>query len=789
MSRKNTVFTWENNNFWNDIKERLKKSWTNLSGVEMDIDKRSGIWKQECSSKGASLPALLQNKYLAVDITDRGFGICPMILNGRYYGRIGFDIKYEKGKYTSHPWENSDCYETLKEMSVIYEPDSFIIRCTSFIDFEYEIKVCLPASFPFIIVETVLRSRTGISASITPWLVWMPGQMQQIGENGTLWINPEHIPIADKVLACNNSVTADPLRPEDKDFAGMGLAYGSGNMNCKATKRSGLNCKKEVILCDRSFSADDLEKLELCPVHMNLEEGSAHFSIILGMTKNADEFAGCLEKWNCLRKSVQDTEKGYWRKILDNLSVKCPDSQIERQSAYSVRNSLFSRSLYNSGETIFIHGRPDRGYGDSSKMHQSYQMHFVALASGQTDSVKEEIKAFAELQDDNGDMAFQLRPGKGCHPYAGLYSNAHFIMSLYRYLCWTGDFDFVDDIAVNPITGSELTILDRTLLSAKWLLDNFSNGVVKPCGWLDAWPPKVEAQAQISIVTYIALKKLLKILAHLSYKEKEAQFKKVVRQLKEDIKSVFYMEENGLFAEHLFDSGKVEGGVIEDFWAHTQIWAALAGLAPDVRGLEACRKYCLKRGMTVIPESGINTDYISDSTDGLEDLDLGSTATWLFAAWPELTHLYAIAEIKYGRSTEALEAVKRQLPQNVHKENPYAAPYYYAEKYLYPYDIPWLCTWSGDPTLIQVLLEGFGGIEPALEGLYLKPSIPEEWKAKGKYEMNFIWRSGIIHLIVTGFGSCIKKLELNGYIIESDTVITFDMIQPDVINEVNISMG
>ena len=57
-----------------------------------------------------------------------------------------------------------------------------------------------------------------------------------------------------------------------------------------------------------------------------------------------------------------------------------------------------------------------------------------------------------------------------------------------------------------------------------------------------------------------------------------------------------------------------------------------------------------------------------------------------------------------------------------------AEPYYYAEKYLYTYDTPWLCTRSGDPTLIQAMLEGFGGINASLEGLNIKPYLSEDRK-------------------------------------------------------------
>jgi hypothetical protein len=188
---------------------------------------------------------------------------------------------------------------------------------------------------------------------------------------------------------------------------------------------------------------------------------------------------------------------------------------------------------------------------------------------------------------------------------------------------------------------------------------------------------------------------------------------------------VFYRPDSGLFAEHLFTDGTVGGGEERDFWAHTQIWAALSGLAPDTRGLLLCARDCLKNGLTVIPEEGMFSDYVEASTDGLTDLSSGSTATWLLAAWPELSHLFAICLAKMGDPEMAYRALIAQLPERIHGLNPAAAPFYYPEKFLYPYDLNWLCTWAGDPTLIQLLLEGFMGIRFTLSGFTVTPALPK----------------------------------------------------------------
>ncbi|MBM3702307.1 MAG: hypothetical protein FJW63_04840 [Actinobacteria bacterium] len=775
MQKSKSIFDWNKNSFWGEIKQRLEKVWSNFSGNTMSVDSDSGKWMQRCSCKGASQVGLLQNKFTVVDITDRGFSVCPMVLNGRYYGRLSFEIDCGGTVIYTHPWEVYEQNQMNCKYHVLFEPDSISVTGIVDNDIEFDFKTIMPPSFPFLLFDVAVKSHSRVT--LTPQLLWMPGEYGYHESDNILWLKPKHIPIMDPVLSNNNSKTADPPRLEDGKQSGIGIAYAEGIADLRGCQRQKVCLENSIILCDRLFSPAELEKLAMPPVEIALEDGEARFSILLGVCVNENEFINSLKLWNSISTAGQEREKRYWSGISYCLSLKCADIEIENQFSYSVKSSIFSRSLYDGDKTIFIHGRPDRGYGDCSKLHQSYQMHYVALASGQTGSVREELLAFAEFQDDRGDMAVQLRPGSGYHHYVGLYSNAHFIMALYRYLCWTGDFNFIGVMVENPVTKKCLSILERAKLAANWLLENRREGVVKPCGWLDAWPPKVIAQAQISIVTYMALIELSKILFFINNNKDGYYYKKEALYLAKNIKDIFFNDANGLFAEHLFGSGKVEGGQINDFWAHTQIWAALAGLSPDSRGLEICREYCLTNGMAVIPETCLETDYIKDSTDGVEKLSIGSTVTWLRATWPELTHLYALAEIKYGRISQALDAVIRQLPENIHLQNTNASPYYYSEKYIYPYNIPWLCTWSGDPTLIQVLLEGFGGLELSINGLKINPKIPKEWRNMGGYKISFFWRRRKVQLMANGYGDEIREIKVN-----NKEFIPYEEITPEMLD-------
>lgn len=137
----------------------------------------------------------------------------------------------------------------------------------------------------------------------------------------------------------------------------------------------------------------------------------------------------------------------------------------------------------------------------------------------------------------------------------------------------------------------------------------------------------------------------------------------------------------------------------------------------------------------------MESSYLRDSTDGTDELSIESTATWLLARWPELTHLYALAEIEAGRPDRALEAVLEQLPETLHRTYPKCLPYLYPEKFLAPGTVPWLCTWAGDPTLVEVVLSGFAGVRPELDGLSIRPLLPAAWTGK-ELTFDFKWAAG-----------------------------------------------
>lgn len=759
-------YLWEENEFYNDIRTRIEDLWKYVNTGNMVFDEKEQKWKQKSAIGKCSFVSYLQNEFLCWDVTDRGVGIIPMIYDIRSYFDISAIVTTETKTYDLRNEEQEFYFAPGKAERVYHLPEG----CISFI-------FTLPIGAAFAQIKIESRSDCNIF-SVSPYFL-ICAQQINVSTNG-FTAKMKHVQILDETVSRNNSVTADPLRSvkgktgeleiqtelqiEHTEYLNADIDTSTDNetstntdIKIETSIDKEKNTNTEVLLvCDRALPAGDFLRVFMSKFERNhaiqikiLERSSVDETDSDckdrtskdNNSKNKNDKENYCKKSNCKKSDYKD-----WEEVLGNVHFRCSENKkLEHQFRYSLHNSLFSRTLTEQNETMFIHGRPDHGYGDCSKIHQSYQMYFPALLVGEYESVKSELRAFSILMEADGELSFQLKVGGGKHHYDGPYSNAHYIMGIYRYLSMSGDFPFLEEVIVCQSDGKEKTILSCLLLAAEWLQKRKTKeGVMKPCGWLDAWPPTVTAQAQISFTVYHAFSKLTEILVYCNH-EQAAFYEKEMKELEVNIKKIFYDNKMKIYAEHLFQDGSVRGADIEDFWVHTQIWANISQIENDKLPLKLCQQHCLKDGMTVMPESAILTDYITSSTDGLSDLNVGSTATWLLAAWPELTNLFALCCVRAGDYELAYQAVCSQLPEQLYEKYKTAAPFYYAEKYLYPYGLPWLCTWAGDPTLIEYIVEGLFGVQFTLENFTVSPMIPKSFLNKELF-LKFLWRGKVIEV-------------------------------------------
>jgi len=412
-------------------------------------------------------------------------------------------------------------------------------------------------------------------------------------------------------------------------------------------------------------------------------------------------------------------------------------ADLERQLGFAELNSLVPRSVHD-GRSFLLHGRPGDGFGEVAHLHQSYQMHLVALASGETDLVRDDLLVHLGLVRD-GVLDRSPAPGGGSHPYVSGYSEAHVLLAVHRYLMWTGDRGFL------TCRVGDRSVLEHLVDIAATAASRRVGGLMPPCGWIDAWPEGVVAQAQSSCAWIVALRALSDVLGAADEPRSAALRRAEAGALADRVVETFLVEDGGHLAEHLYADGSVGGGDPDGAWVHTQIWAALAGLRGSDRGVRRVLRYRTPRGMPMCGPSALTGADLAAVTDPTGVMADEVSAVWCSSTWPELTHLLAAELARAGHPDDALALVRDQLPAAVHRRDPATVPWVYPEKFLEPSGEPWLSTWAGDPTLIEVFLRGFLGLVPTWNGLRVSPELPAELAG---LEATVLWRGAPVRVVV-----------------------------------------
>lgn len=701
-----------------------------------------GAWRQACDGTGASQPALLQNPRLVVDATDHGIGIYPLIESGRCYLRCAVSAVVKGTSRSSHRRDDLDGTGGAGHRTATFGVGRFELDGPAGLP----TRVWVHDELPLIVQDVAIpdnADRLELVLAIT-----------RTTTEGPTVLVPEPMPLFDPGLSHNNSLLPDPPRPTDLEPCVVVVAVQGRPLDVCGL--GPLPAGDPVILADRTFARDDVLVLRT-----DLPD-SRTVQVAIAVVPDAAAALAVLDTWASADGEERHAAEQTWPRRCAPLAVSGVTAQVDRQLPYAVYHSLAARSTTDLGRSIFVHGRRDRGYADAACLHQSYQMHLPALACGWSDPVREELLAFASLQDDRGYLSRQPRPGAGWHAYAGQYTNAHFVLAMHRYLSWTGDADLLDT-PVASVLGARTTrtVRQRVEAALGWLTHRLPFGLVPPCGWCDAWPPAVVAQGQVSAATVLALRRGAELTERFGDPSQAQRWTEHADRITQQIRQRLLDPDTGLVAEHVYRDGSVIGNAKDDFWVPTQIWAVHADVVPDPdRTLDMIGRYCFDRGLRAITLASAERPYLAASTDNLGELSLDSTMTWLAATWPELTHLYAFALAALGRPDDALKAVTAQMPATLAEDNPAIPTHFYAEKYLYPGDEPWLCTWAGDPTLVEVVLCGLAGVRPELDGVTFHPAVPTS--ADGHLHAGFRYRGQAIDLHIHGTGTTITAMTIDG---------------------------
>lgn len=416
-----------------------------------------------------------------------------------------------------------------------------------------------------------------------------------------------------------------------------------------------------------------------------------------------------------------------------------PDPSLTRQVNRSIEITLNQRSRFEHF-TVFFHGAPNYPF---STLHQSYPMHLVALANGNSEDVASELEAYASLQASTGAMDYRVS-AKGPVIYFSFYTEAMFILCLYQYISWTGNQDFLDKEVENKekyrsaffwykkYKGFSGTMLEHAMLAADFTLSHLYRWCVPCMDWHDAlpasseafrhyykncsfFPPQIEmkAAAEGTFVWCDALEKLSAMCAIIGKSRPAKRYLEAAQEMRKKAKEIFYNRKTGLYGELIDGESRRYFDKRKDFWSYPQIRAVTVGLEKGTRLLDTVLKY--RSGRFGIRSSGQPHFAVTENT---------------LRIWPEKTHLLALEYIKKGEPDKALRIIKAMLPEELHKLNPKAPKDFYAESYEPDTAIPHGTTYGGDPELVHACLEGFCGVSFENGKVSIAPKLPRAWRGK-----------------------------------------------------------
>ncbi len=455
-------------------------------------------------------------------------------------------------------------------------------------------------------------------------------------------------------------------------------------------------------------------------------------------------FVDKLEKADVLRKKYSNSENvktafeelnKYWEKYLSAFKVETPDKEfniiVNTWNPYQCKTTFdWSRyiSFYENGE--------GRGMGTRDSCQDT-----ISVCAFMPRQVKERIKQIiSTTQFIKGDCYHQFFPLGGRGDLKG-FSDDHlwFIQMVFAYICETGDILILKEKIPFANSKKKETIYKHLCLALDYTEKmKGPNGLplILTADWNDTLHLWMEAKKPESVLTaefYVyALKQMVLLAEKIGEKKDLTKFKKRIKKMTDIINSKCWDGAWFLrgFGSEIIGTNKSKRAKI---FLNTQSWAVLSGVATQERALQcmdSVRKY-------LSSNEGIKLLWPCfdsyDRTYGLiSRYNKGRKENGIFAhanAWA------IIAETILNNAQRAFDYYKKILPitRNQRAEILKTEPYVFCQTICSDDALnigeganSWLtgtASWMYIAATQYIL-----GIKPVIEGLMIKPCVPDEWK-------------------------------------------------------------
>jgi cellobiose phosphorylase len=534
---------------------------------------------------------------------------------------------------------------------------------------------------------------------------------------------------------------------------------------------------------------------------INLQPGETKEVVVLmGIGSAAIEGKAALKEFGSIQKVNDEFAKlkEYWHSRIDGLTAETPDKEFNSMfNMWNPYNNLMTFAWSRAASLIYSGERDGLGYRDT-----------VQDMLGILHSIPEEVCERLELMitgqtSTGGAMPvvkpFAHIPGKEKLPAEKEYRSDDCMWlfnTIPAYVKETGDIGFYEKVLPYADSGED-TVFGHLKRAIQFNLDHSgSHGF--PCGlsadWNDCLCLGIDGETTfVAFQLRYALKTYIEISALLNKQDEIYWAEANLKSLDENIKKHAWDGEWYLRAYRAdglkFGSKENEEASI---FLEPQPWAVMSGHTTQDESEK----------LLDVVNKRLSTDYgLMICDPPVEKTDPKVIKARLFnkgmkengSIFQHTQSWVVIAETLIGRGNRAYEYFRKFMPSayNTKAEIRQTEPYVYAQftcsKYNPRYGasrLPWLsgtASWAYF-TAAQYIL----GVQPDYKGLKIDPCIPSDWK---EIKISRRFRKKNFNILIkneSGIERGIKRLSINGNIVEGN-IIPLELMKEN--NEVIVVMG
>ena len=547
--------------------------------------------------------------------------------------------------------------------------------------------------------------------------------------------------------------------------------------------------------------------------------GALHTTLELqpGETKELAFVLGQAEPWvadEILKSyadlSVVEKEKqeliDYWHAKLMNFQINTPDpafnSMVNTWNAYQC---FITFTWSRAASFSYCGQRNGYGYRDTVQDIQG-------IIHLDPEMAKEKITFMLSAQVDNGGglplVLFDFVPGNSGtpddpewvkmtgHPAYRADDALWLFPTVWKYIAESGDKDYIKEVIPYANNGDKGTVYDHLKRAINFSMERLGpHGM--PAGLHADWNDclrlgKKGESSFVALQLYYAFTVMKGFAEDLNDTEYIAYLEKTQKELGEIINKTCW--EGDRFVRGYKEDGQVIGSKHDpeaNMWLNPQSWAVISGLATKDQAEKALesvhRELNTKYGVRVMAPS-----YVDHAFDGALALLFNPSTKENGGIFSQPQGWIILAEALMGHGNRAHEHFTESPPasQNEDADIRRLEPYVhgqFTESVDSPFEgrshVHWL---TGTASTCMVgCVEGICGMRPDLNGLWVCPSIPSDWKEM-TMEKNFRGKKLSIKVSNPNGAECgFKEFYLNGVKLDKPYVAEADMKD---VNEVLLVM-